>query len=60
MSEQAAWSLLGRLLPLAIGAAVSPMVFVFQLLNLAAPRRALTRSLAFALGCALVVFAWLL
>lgn len=60
MSEQAAWSLLGRLLPLAIGAAVSPMVLVVQLLNLAAPRRALTRSLAFALGCALVLFLWLL
>jgi hypothetical protein len=36
------------------------MVLVVQLLNLASPRRALSRSLAFLLGCALVVVIWLL
>jgi hypothetical protein len=49
-----------RVLPLAIGAAVSPVVLVCQLLNLSSPRRALVRSGAFLLGCTLVVFLWLL
>ena len=60
MSAPAEWSLLSRLLPLAIGAAVSPMVLVVQLLNLSSPRQALFRSFVFLLGCALVVLSWLL
>lgn len=52
--------LLTRVLPLAIGAAVSPVVLVVQLLNLSIPRRALARSGAFLLGCTLVVLLWLL
>jgi hypothetical protein len=60
MSAPAEWSLLSRLLPLAIGAAVSPMVLVVQLLNLSSPRPALFRSFVFLLGCALVVLSWLL
>jgi hypothetical protein len=60
MSAPAEWSLLSRLLPLAIGAAVSPMVLVVQLLNLSSPRQALFRSFVFVLGCALVVLSWLL
>ena len=57
------WSLEGplltRVLPLALGAAVSPMVLVFQLLTLSTPRRGLSRSLAFLAGCTLVVLLWL-
>ena len=52
--------LLTRVLPLAIGAAVSPVVLVVQLLNLSSPRRALAPSGAFLLGCTLVVLLWLL
>ncbi|MFM7550146.1 MAG: GAP family protein [Cyanobacteriota bacterium] len=51
--------LLARLLPLALGAAVSPMLLVFQLLTLSSPRRGLSRSLAFLAGCTLVVLLWL-
>ncbi len=47
--------LLTRVLPLAIGAAVSPVVLVVQLLNLSSPRRPLARSGAFLLGSTLVV-----
>jgi hypothetical protein len=53
-------SLLQRVLPLAIGAAISPMVLVFQLLNISSPRLALARSVAFLLGCAVMVGLWLL
>ena len=53
-------TLFARVLPLAIGAALSPMVLVFQLLNLSSPRRALARSGVFLLGCTLVVLLWLL
>ena len=60
MSSIAEWSLLSSLLPLAIGAAVSPIVLVVQLLNLASPGRALLRSVAFLLGSAVVVLIWLL
>ena len=52
--------LLTRVLPLAIGAAVSPVVLVVQLLNLSSPRRPLARSGAFLLGSTLVVLLWLL
>jgi len=51
--------LLARLLPLALGAAVSPMLLVFQLLTLSTPRRGLIHSLAFLAGCTLVVLVWL-
>ena len=60
MLSSAEIGLYGRLLPLAIGAAMSPMVLVFQLLNLTNSRRALTRSVAFLVGCAAVVWLWLL
>ena len=52
-------TLLTRVLPLAIGAALSPVVLVCQLLNLSSPHRALARSAAFLLGCTLVVSLWL-
>lgn len=52
--------LLGRLLPLALGAAVSPLLLVLQLLNLSAPAQPLRRSGAFLLGCTLVMALWLL
>jgi len=51
--------LLVRLLPLAAGAAISPMLLVFQLLTLSTPRRGLRHSLAFLAGCTLVVMLWL-
>lgn len=51
--------LLARLLPLALGAAISPMLLVFQLLTLSTPRRGLSRSLAFLAGCTVVVMLWL-
>ena len=60
MASPVDFALFTRLLPLAIGAAVSPMVLVFQLLNLSSPRRGLARSGAFLLGCMLVVTLWLL
>ena len=60
MTSPAELALISRVLPLAIGAAVSPVVLLFQLLNLSSPRRALGRSLAFLLGCTLVVLLWLL
>ena len=60
MLSPAELELYGRLLPLAIGAAISPMVLLFQLINLSSPRRALARSAAFLLGCAVVVLLWLL
>lgn len=60
MPSPADLTLLARVLPLAIGAAVSPVVLVFQLLNLSSPHRALARSAAFLLGCTLVVLLWLL
>ena len=52
--------LLGRLLPLALGAAVSPLLLVLQLLNLSAPAQPLRRCAAFLLGCMLVMALWLL
>lgn len=52
--------LLGRLLPLALGAAVSPLLLLLQLLNLSAPAQPLRRSAAFLLGCTLVMALWLL
>ena len=52
--------LLGRLLPLAFGAAVSPLLLLLQLLNLSAPAQPLRRSAAFLLGCTLVMTLWLL
>lgn len=52
--------LLGRLLPLAFGAAVSPLLLLLQLLNLSAPAQPLRRSAAFLLGCTLVMALWLL
>ena len=52
--------LLTRVLPLAIGAAVSPVVLVCQLLNLSSPHRAMARSAGFLLGCTLMVLVWLL
>lgn len=60
MSASAELILLGRLLPLALGAAISPVLLLLQLLNLSAPQRPLQRSLAFLLGCALVMALWLL
>ena len=60
MPSPADFTLLVRVLPLAIGAAVSPIVLVVQLLNLSSPHRALARSAAFLLGCTLVVLLWLL
>ena len=60
MASPPDFALVTRLLPLAIGAAVSPMVLVFQLLNLSGSRQALARSGAFLLGCTLVVILWLL
>ena len=60
MLSPAELPLFTRVLPLAIGAAVSPVVLVVQLLNLSSPRRALARSGAFLLGCTLVVLLWLL
>jgi len=60
MPWSAELTLLTRVLPLAIGAAVSPVVLMVQLLNLSSPRRALARSGAFLLGCTLVVLLWLL
>lgn len=60
MASPVDFALFARLLPLAIGAAVSPMVLVFQLLNLSSPRRGLARSGAFLLGCMLVATLWLL
>jgi len=60
MPSPADFTLLVRVLPLAIGVAVSPIVLVVQLLNLSSPHRALARSAAFLLGCTLVVLLWLL
>ena len=59
MPWSAETQLLARLLPLALGSAVSPMLLVFQLLTLSSPQRGLGRSLAFLAGCALVVLVWL-
>jgi hypothetical protein len=47
MTSLADLTLLARVLPLAIGAAVSPVVLVCQLLNLSSPHWALARSAAF-------------
>ncbi|MFZ9167414.1 GAP family protein [Vulcanococcus sp.] len=56
MSTAVEWTLLIHLLPLAVGAAVSPMVLVVQLLNLSS----VPRSAAFVLGSSLMVLIWLL
>lgn len=59
MSMPPELSLLQHILPLAVGAAISPMVLVFQLMVLASGRGGLGRSGAFVLGCGLVVLLWL-
>ncbi len=48
-------SLLGLVLPLAIGAAVSPTVLALQLVTLSRKTRALARSWSVAAGCAAVL-----
>jgi hypothetical protein len=46
--------LLGKVLPLALGAAISPVVITLQVLTLAANRYPLRRTWAIAAGCTLV------
>jgi threonine/homoserine/homoserine lactone efflux protein len=50
--------LLGKVLPLALGAAISPVVITLQVLTLAANRYPLRRTWAIAAGCTLVTIGW--
>lgn len=50
--------LLTKVLPLAVGAAVSPVVLTLQVLTLAKNRFPLRRTWAIAAGCAVVACAW--
>ncbi len=50
--------LLGKVLPLAVGAAISPVVITLQVLTLASNRYPLRRTWAVAAGCTLVTIGW--
>lgn len=51
-------SLLTQVLPLALGAALSPTLLTLQVLTLAGRRAPLARAWAIAFGCLVVVIAW--